>query len=264
MHRAKLAISLEGLGVPLRRGLQEAQRLSVTGVELTATGDLTPRNLSRTGRLELRQRLRSHNLELTALHCPLRRGLDTAEAQQARIEHVQAVMSLSYDLGARLVVVPFGGVPEDLNTVRGRLLTEAMLALGHHGDRTGTVLALESGFDAGSTLRTFLERFDTGGLGVTLDPANLLLHQQDPYASTRALAQRVGYVHARDARRTSPSRSGQEVPLGHGDIEWMQFLSVLEEIEYRGWLTIVRETGEQRLADVGAGVKFLRRFLPEP
>ena len=36
-------------------------------------------------------------------------------------------------------------------------------------DRTGTVLAVETGFDAGSALRAFLDRFDTGGLGVTLD-----------------------------------------------------------------------------------------------
>ncbi len=53
----------------------------------------------------------------------------------------------------------------------------------------------------------------------------------------------------------------QEVPLGHGDIDWFQFFGVLEEVEYRGWLTIERESGANRLADVAAGVAFLRRFL---
>ena len=51
------------------------------------------------------------------------------------------------------------------------------------------------------------------------------------------------------------------MPLGHGDIDWMNFLAKLEEVEYRGWLTIERETGENRLADVAAGVSFLRRLI---
>ena len=49
--------------------------------------------------------------------------------------------------------------------------------------------------------------------------------------------------------------------MGHGDIEWMRYLSVLEEIDYRGWLTIERESGDNRLADVEAAVGFLRRLV---
>ena len=41
----------------------------------------------------------------------------------------------------------------------------------------------------------------------------------------------------------------------------MAFLATLEEIEYRGWLTIERESGENRLADIAQGVAFLRRFI---
>ena len=66
--------------------------------------------------------------------------------------------------------------------------------------------------------------------------------------------------NARDARQSSASRTAQEVALGHGDIDWMLFLAVLEEIEYRSWLVIERESGDQRLADVTAGVAFLRRL----
>ena len=61
--------------------------------------------------------------------------------------------------------------------------------------------------------------------------------------------------------RASASRAAQEVPLGHGDIDWMKYLAALEEVEYRGWLTIERETGENRLAEVAEGVAFLRRLI---
>src|SRR5260221_7969673 len=101
----KLGIRLESLGLPLRKALGEASRLGAAGVHVDAAGDLAPDRLSQTGRREFRNLLRSLNLELTALGCPLRRGLDVAENLQPRIEHVRSVMSLSYDLGPRTSIV---------------------------------------------------------------------------------------------------------------------------------------------------------------
>ncbi len=40
----------------------------------------------------------------------------------------------------------------------------------------------------------------------------------------------------------------------------MMFLAVLEEIEYRGYLVVEREAGDNRIADVRNGVDFLRRL----
>jgi sugar phosphate isomerase/epimerase len=135
------------------------------------------------------------------------------------------------------------------------------LALGQYGDRVGSVLALETGLESGEVLARFLARFDTGGLGVNFDPANLLLNGFDPSESARALHGRIVHAHAKDARRVSASRATQEVPLGHGDLDWMNLLGVLEEIDYRGWLVIEQETGANRPADIAAGVGFLRRFV---
>ncbi len=260
MSHLKLGLRLESLGLPLRRALQEAERLGVGGVQVDAVGDLSPRNLQQTGRRELRHLLRSHNLELTALGCPLRRGLDTAEDQQPRIEHVRKAMALSYDLGARVAIVQAGRVPEAPDDPRAGLLTEALQALGQFGDRSGTVLALETGLESGEALRKFLNRFDTGGLGANLDPANLLLHDFDPYAGARALAERIVHVHAKDARAASPSRAAQEVPLGHGDLDWMQMLGTLEEVACRGWVTVEREGATMSAAEAAAAVAFLRRL----
>lgn len=261
MNRLKIGIRLESLGLPLRRGLQEAERLGVAGVQVDAAGDLSPNQLSQTGRREFRNLLRAHNLELTAVGCPLRRGLDSAEGQEACIEHIQKVLALGFDLGPRRVIVQAGRIPTEPDAPAARWLNEALLALGHCGDRVGAVLALETGLEAAEVLRQFLDRFDTGGLGVNLDPANLLMNGFDPYAGALALRGKIVHAHAKDARQASASRSAQEVPLGHGDIEWMRFLGVLEDIEYRGWLVVERESGDQRRADVAAGVGFLRRFV---
>ena len=260
MKKLKLGVRLESLGLPLRRALAESARLGVAGVQVDAVGDLSPRTLSQTGRREFRHLLRSYNLELTALGCTLRHGLDVAQDQQARIEKIQQTLALSFDLGPRIVIVQAGQIPEEAESARGNLLREALLAVGQHGDRTGTVLALETGLESGQVLRSFLDRFDTGGLGVNLDPANLLMNRFEPIESTRALQGRIVHAQADDARQAGTNRAAQEVPLGHGDIEWMQFLAVLEEVEYRGWLTVKRESGDSRLADVANAVDFLRRL----
>jgi sugar phosphate isomerase/epimerase len=264
MNRLKIGIRLESLGLPLRRALREAQRFGVRGVQADAAGDLSPHTLSQTGRSTFRHLLQSHNLELTALGCPLRRGLVSPEDQQERIDHTKAVLGLSQDLGARIAIVQAGRVPEQADDPRALLLTEVLRVLGRHGDRIGAVLALETGLESGAVLGAFLDRFDTGGLGVNLDPANLLLHGFDPCESARALQDKVVHARATDARRASASRSAQEVPLGHGNVDWAHYLGVLEEIEYHGWLTVERECGGNRVADVGAGIGFLGRLVGSP
>lgn len=261
MSKIKIGISGRSLGLGLRAALEEARRLGVAGIELEAAGDLLPERLSQTGRRELRHMLRSHSLELSALNCPLRHGFDTPENLQPRIEHVQRVLALAYDLGARVVIVQAGRIPEKLDDPRAAHLDESLRALGQHGDRVGTTLALETGLESAETLRGFLGRFDTGSLGVNYDPANLLMNGFDPLAGARVLAERIVYAHAKDARAAAASRSAQEVPLGHGDIDWMELLGIFEEVNYHGWLTVERETGSSRREDIAGGVGFLRRFI---
>jgi L-ribulose-5-phosphate 3-epimerase len=261
MARLQIGIRLESFGLPLRRALQEAERLAVAGVQVDAVGDLSPNALSQTGRREFLHLLRSHNLDLSALGCPLRHGLDSPEGQEARIEHVKKVLRLSFDLGPRIAIVQAGRVPEDFEKNDVPRLNEALLTLGHCADRVGAVLGLETGLESGEVLARYLARFDTGGLGVNLDPANLLINGFDPYAGARALRGRVVHSHAKDARASGASRAAQEVPLGHGDIDWIAYLGVLEEIEYRGWLSIERDGEGNRVADIAEGVAFLRRLV---
>jgi len=120
-------------------------------------------------------------------------------------------------------------------------------------------MALE-GLASGEAMAQFLDRFDTGSLGANLDPANQLWDGFDPSATARALGQRLKHVHARDARFVGPDRRAQEVSLGSGDIDWLQLLGTLEEVEYHGWLTIKREEGDRRLADIADGITFLKRL----
>src|SRR5262249_37320889 len=112
-----------------------------------------------------------------------------------------------------------------------------------------------------TTLRQMLEELDTGGLGVNFDPANLLMNGFDVFASLAALASRLIHSHAHDARQVGSNRAVREVPVGHGDLDWMRYLSELEQYDYRGWIVVERESGEQRLQDIADGVAFLKRLV---
>jgi L-ribulose-5-phosphate 3-epimerase len=257
----RLGLCLKSLGLPLRRGLEEAHRLGVAAVEMEVAGELLPRNLSQTGRRELRHLLRSHGLELAALGCPLRHGLDQPERLDERIDHVRQVMGLAIDLGGPIVIIQAGRVPAAKDDPRAAFLTESLGVLARHGDRVGAVLALETGLEDGRAMNEFLAGFDTGSLGVNFDPANLIMNGFDPYQGARDLKGRIVHAHAKDARPATASRAAMEVPLGHGDIDWLLMLGVLEEINFTGCLAIERESGDNRLADVAGGVAFLRRLL---
>jgi sugar phosphate isomerase/epimerase len=261
MNRLKLGVDLASLQLPLRKGLQEASRLGAGGIQLPATGDLSPRKLSQTGRREFRHLLTTHNLDCAALVCPFRHGLDVALGLMERIDILTQALTLSFDLGARIVIVQAGRLPENEELPAARLLHESLLTLGRVGDRTGTTLALESGLDAGASLAAYLNRFDSGGLGVSYDPGNMLVNGFDPYESLRALRGKVSIAQARDARRSGPSRAAAEVPVGHGDLDWLQLVGAFEEVEYRGWLIVKREEGNNRLPDVAGGMAFLRRIV---
>ena len=80
--------------------------------------------------------------------------------------------------------------------------------------------------------------------------------ESNPHDAVRTFQKRIVHAHAQDARRISPNRMAT-VPLGHGDLDWMQLLADFEEIEYRGALSVL---GDDR-AEVAAGVAFLRRLV---
>jgi sugar phosphate isomerase/epimerase len=260
MPRFKLAVVLESLGRPLRDGLSLASSLGVAGVQVDAAGPLAPGELSQSGRKDLLHLLRSLNLELAALGCPMRHGFNLDYELDARITQVKKVLTLAYDLGPRIVVAYPGPLPPEENAAARDLFVHSLAELDRHGEYVGARLALETGVEAPNTFNEFLSRFSAGGLGVNIDPASFLSHGHNPADAVRVLGQRIAHVHARDTRPLRPDRDAQEVPLGHGDIDWNDFLGALEAVEYRGWLTIKRGPSAKPAGDMQSGAAFLRRL----
>lgn len=258
----RIGICLSSLELSVRAGIAEARRLGVRGVQLDAQGDLLPNRLTATGQRELRVLLRSNDLELTALNCPLRHGLDYTPDQDARLQYVRDIMTLAVELGTANVIVPLPRVPNENAGARGVVLRDSLVDLGRHADRIGARLALEMGLDAGATVNDFLASLPVAGLAINYDPANLLTHGYDPVANLTPLTGRIVHTHARDARLANVSQGLTEVALGAGDIDWLRYVALLGASGYTGFLTIERSGGSDRRGDVGRSVPFLKRLLP--
>ncbi len=151
--------------------------------------------------------------------------------------------------------------PTTLTILGQPLLKESLTALGGHGDRIGARLALETGLERRCRRRQVIwSDFDSGSLAACLNPGNLLSNGHDPAASARALGRHLAMVHATDARQDSADQGAREVPLGHGDIDWMHLLATFEEIGYHGWLVIDQKPNPNAVAELAAAIKFLRRL----
>jgi L-ribulose-5-phosphate 3-epimerase len=257
----RIGVCLESLGLSLREGFAQASKLGIAGVQFDARGELSPDKLGATARREITTLLRTYNLQLTALNCPFRRGLDIAENQQARIEHVRNVMALAFELGPRIVIVQCPKLPGENEIERANLLRDALTDLAKNGDRIGTVLAVEIGLDDPEATKTYLDTFDVGSLKVNYDPANLLVNGYDPIKGIIPLHRYIAHTHARDARRGNASRIAQEVPVGEGDIDWLSYVGSLAAVEYRGWLTIESNATGNKVPVIAAGVNFLKRMM---
>ena len=49
--------------------------------------------------------------------------------------------------------------------------------------------------------------------------------------------------------------------MGQGDVDFPQYLKALDEIGYKGFLTIEREVGENPEADIALAVTFLKERI---
>lgn len=51
------------------------------------------------------------------------------------------------------------------------------------------------------------------------------------------------------------------MPLGEGSVKWDEYLAALNDIGYKGFLTIEREVGDDPEKDIGNAVSFLKVYM---
>ena len=270
MYRFPIGVIIDSFRTDTCAAIAKAASIGADGIQMYSTsGENSPENLTPAKRRELLDIVKSHGLKFSALCGDLGRGFGHKELNSELIEQSKRILDLAKDLETDVVTTHIGVVPEDPTIERYGVMQEACFALSRYADSLGAHFAIETGPETSATLKKFLDGLHSTGVAVNLDPANLVMVTgDDPVQAVYNLKDYIVHTHAKDGvmlQRTKPEyiygvtpkpedikdiKFFREVPLGEGSVDFKKYLAALEDIGYRGFLTIEREAGEDPAADI--------------
>ena len=281
MYSFPIGVILESFCLPTDEAILAAAKLGANGIQMYATsGSHAPENLSAKDRKELLKKVKDHGMIFSALCGDLGIGFGNAERNPELIEKSKRILDLAKDLETDIVTTHIGVVPEDKSHPRYAIMQEACFALSEYAASIGSYFAVETGPERAIVLKDFLDTLSSGGVRVNLDPANLVMVTgDDPVNAVHILKDYIVHTHAKDGIKLldgdpeylyqavhpvpeeyNGKRFYQEMPLGEGNVPFVEYMQALEETGYRGFLTIERETGEQPLKDIQTAFEFLKKL----
>ena len=283
MYSFPIGVMLDSFRLPDREAIEAAAKTGAKGVQMYCTrGEHAPENMTGEKRRELLSMMGANGLVFSAICGDLGRGFGHAELNPGLIEKSKRIMELAKELGSDIVTTHIGVVPEDPAHERYKIMQDACRELAEFADSMGSHFALETGPEPSEVLKGFLDSLGSRGVSVNLDPANLVMVVgDDPVAAVHNLKDYIVHTHAKDGVmliRTNPefiygvtpmpedikgAKCYREVPLGEGDVHFPSYLAALDEIGYRGFLTIEREAGNDPQKDITFAADFLRRVISE-
>jgi L-ribulose-5-phosphate 3-epimerase len=268
MKTLEIGIALNNLRLGLREGCRKAAEIGVDSVQLHfRDNDVDLLALDSAHRRDEALRVRDLGLGISAV-CALSEGKDFESAENMD-RALFSWLGLARDLGAPVVLSrfigvipgggtsPFGPIPPPPFAVVAAM-RPAVLAAANEG----IVFAHETGLENPADVAAFINAFESPGVGVNYDPANLCAFGYDWLGGVEIIGRRIVHVHAKDARRY-PDGGFEETRLGEGQVDYTLFLQALRRTGFNGCLALERESGTDPVGEMKAAVAFLRDKIRE-
>ncbi len=280
-YNFNIGVMVDSFCVPFEQGLAKAESIGAKGIQLyVVEGEniytsFDDAKVART--LEL---LKKHGLVISALCGDFGgHGFERVDENAVKVPASKAVADLAVKLGTKVVTTHIGCVPTDKNCEEYKNMKAACKEIGDYAAKLDVTFAIETGPEKAETLAGFIRDVGSKGIGVNLDPANLVMVTgDDPVKAVYTLKDFIVHTHAKDGimlQQTEPKRiytffaeggigdlrMGDyflEVPLGEGKVDFDKYLAALKDVGYNGFLTIERECGADPYADIKMAVDFLK------
>ena len=284
MYQFPIGVIIDSFRTDTRTAILKAAELGAQGIQMYSTrGENSPQNLTPEKRRELLDFVKSNGLRFSALCGDLGCGFFHKERNPELIEQSKRILDLAKDLETDVVTTHIGVVPEDPSAERYGIMQQACYELSRYADSIDAHFAIETGPETSAVLKKFLDGLHSTGVAVNLDPANLVMVTgDDPTQAVYNLKDYIVHTHAKDGVRLVDENMAEyvygvkprpeelkgvkffrEVPLGTGSVDFPAYMKALEEIGYRGFLTIEREVGEDPAADILTACSFLKKIISE-
>ncbi|MGL6174491.1 MAG: sugar phosphate isomerase/epimerase family protein [Cellulosilyticaceae bacterium] len=279
MHQFPIGVIIDSFRTDIQTALKKAAGMGVQGIQVYSTrGEMAPENLVGEKRKEFLNLVKGHGLQISALCGDLGEGFGNPERNKVNIERSKRILELAKELETNIVTTHIGVVPTDVNHDRYKIMQEACFELSQYADQLQAHFAIETGPETADVLKGFLDGLGSKGVAVNLDPANLVMvTADDPVKAVYTLKDYIVHTHAKDGKRLlvrdpeviygiieDEIQAGQafiELPLGEGGVDFANYLKALDDIGYKGYLTIEREVGESPEKDIQLAVEFLRKMM---
>lgn len=276
MSRFSIGVIIDSFRTDTVSAVKKAAACGAEGIQVYATsGEMAPENMNAQKIATFRDLVAGEGLVVSALCGDLGGGFGSREDNPAKVEKSKRILDLAKEIGTDIVTTHIGVVPSDKNHERYKIMQEACFELASYADSIGAHFAVETGPETSAVLRDFLDSLGSTGVAVNLDPANLVMVTgDDPAGAVFNLRKYIVHTHAKDGKQLfykdpeivyglvkDPLVTGSsflEVPLGEGNVPWDAYLDALDEIGYKGFLTIEREVGDNPERDIIAAVEFLK------
>jgi len=279
MYKFPIGVMLDSFRLGTREALEKASQIGAKGIQMYSTnGENSPENLTGEKRSELLDMVKSNGLVFSAICGDLGMGFGNKELNPGLIEKSKRILDLAKELETDIVTTHIGVVPADKNHERYKIMQEACFELANYADSQNAHFAIETGPEIATTLKGFLDSLGSKGVAVNFDPANfVMVTGDDPVKGVYTLKDYIVHTHAKDGKNLRPcnpeviyriideeANQGDayiELPLGEGNVDFDNYLKALEEIGYKGFLTVEREVGENPETDIRKAVDFLKNKL---
>lgn len=281
MYRFPIGVMTDSFRTDFKEAVRSAKAMGAEGIQTYCTaGEFSPENMTSAKTAEVLDIVKSNGLVFSAICGDLGHGFSDAEKNKENIDKSKRIMELAKNLECNIVTTHIGVVPEDPSHDRYKIMQEACFELAEFADSMGAHFAIETGPERASVLKEFLDSLKSKGVAVNLDPANLVMVTgDDPVAAVYTLKDYIVHTHAKDGIRLKESNPEfiyrvvhpvpeeysqggffEEVPLGQGSVPFEKYLAALDDIGYRGFLTVERECGDNPAEDIGTAVEFLKKL----
>ena len=277
MGRFPIGVIIDSFRTDITTAVKKAAGVGANGIQVYATrGEMAPENMNAAKISDFKKLVADNGLVISALCGDLGGGgFCFADRNPEKIEKSKKIIDLAKELGTDVVTTHIGVVPGDKNEDRYKVMQEACFELSRYADSIGAHFAIETGPETSAVLKEFLDSLGSTGVGVNLDPANLVMVTgDDPAGAVYNLQKYIVHTHAKDGKQIFfkdpeiiyglkkdviiTEDSFLEVPLGEGQVDWTKYLAALEDIGFKGFLTIEREVGDDPEKDIRKAVEFLK------
>lgn len=280
MYNFPIGVIIDSFRCDLKEAVKKAAAVGSNGIQVYASrGEMDPDNMTPAKRKEFLDVVKSNGLVISALCGDLGGGgFSIPENNPWKIEKSKRIIEMAKELETDVVTTHIGVVPEDVNHDRYKIMQDACFQLAEFADSIDAHFAVETGPETSANLKKFLDSLGSKGVGVNLDPANLVMVTgDDPVQAVYNLKDYIVHTHAKDGKQLFylepeivygvkkdiivEDDSFIEVPLGEGSVDFPNYLKALEDIGFKGFLTIEREVGDDPAKDIGNAVTFLRDII---